>query len=185
MCFCYPPTFWGRSCGFLALSPLYPSHKGVGRRKGCQHTLGSGRPHLPGPGSLNTVQGNLALTGEEAQDAGWCEVREGSLEEAIGSLALEEEEMGPGLPGTRPGRAEICRGPACVLVPSPFPILHSPALLEGGWYLAQAEPRALSQKRTEVCCGGGGVFHFWCLLQEEQPGISSCPFGGLEQGDCP
>lgn len=29
-------------------------------------------------------------------------------------------------------------------------------LLEGGWFLLGAEPRALSRMRTEVCCGGLG-----------------------------
>lgn len=32
--------------------------------------------------------------------------------------------------------------------------------------------------------GVGELFHFWRLLPEEQPSVSSCPCGGLKR-DCP
>lgn len=73
--------------------------KGLAEGKAAS-TLGSGRPQLAGSGPINTIQGNLVLTGDEAQKVGWgarwCGVSEGSLEEAAGRLALEEEEVSPG-----------------------------------------------------------------------------------------
>ena len=81
---------------------IFDLHKGAGRREGCQHLLGP----------LNRTQGDPALIGEEVQNSGWrarwLGVRKGSLEEAAGRQALEEEEVSC----SRPGRAEVLQGTA-------------------------------------------------------------------------
>lgn len=129
---------------------------------GCQHLLGP----------LNRTQSDLALIGEEVQNSGWrarigLESGKGSLEEAAGRQALEEEVSCSRLVGQR-----FSRDSAYVLVSNPVPILHPPALLKEEEYLVNAEPSALSRKRTEVCCGGWRTVPFWRWLQEEQPGNS-------------
>ena len=141
----------GRCYGFpVHLLLIFDSHKGAGRREGCQHLLGP----------LNRTQGDLALTGEEVQNAGWRArwrgVRKGSLEETAGRQALEEEEMSY----SRSGRGGFARDSAYVLVPNPVPSSIPLPSWKGEAYLANAEPSALSGKRTEVCSGGWRAFPF-------------------------
>lgn len=75
--------------------------------------------------------------------------------------ALEEEEMGPDLPDTRPGGAQVCKR-AHVMVPSLFHILYSTELLERTVSF-RSSARGLDQARKELrfAVGVGGLFHFW------------------------
>lgn len=78
--------------------------------------------------------------------------------------ALEEEEVGPGLPDTRPGGAEVRRR-AHVMVPSRFHIPYSAELLERTVSF-RSSARGLDQARIELrfAVGVGRLFHFWVAV---------------------